>query len=136
MRSDFWFSHRFRVRWAECDPQNIVFNAHYLTYFDIGMTEYFRAAGVPYPQALLSLGCDTFLVKTSVEYKASAGYDDELDICVRVGRIGNSSIQLLFELYRGDELLTTGESIYVNGDPDTHEPKRVPDSLRAALLRT
>lgn len=135
-RADFWFVHRFRVRWAECDPQNIVFNAHYLTYFDVGMTEFFRAAGVPYPQALLALGCDTFLVKTTVDYKASARYDDELDLYVRVGRVGDSSIQVLFELYRGDDLLTTGENIYVNGDPDTHASKRVPDVLRNALLRT
>ena len=33
-RQDFRFSHRLRVRWVEVDMQKIVFNAHYLMYFD------------------------------------------------------------------------------------------------------
>ena len=42
-QSDFRFSCPLRVRWAEADPQGIVFNGHYLTYADVGITEYFRA---------------------------------------------------------------------------------------------
>ena len=49
-RASFSFSHRLRVRWAEVDKQNIVFNGHYLTYFDVGVTEYWRAIGLPYPE--------------------------------------------------------------------------------------
>ena len=41
-RADFRFSHSLRVRWAEVDKQDIVFNGHYLTYFDVGVTEYYR----------------------------------------------------------------------------------------------
>ena len=42
-REDFRFFFPFRVRYAEVDGQNVVFNAHYLTYFDTSITEYFRA---------------------------------------------------------------------------------------------
>src|SRR5688500_13394509 len=53
---DFTCSHRLRVRWAEVDAQGIVFNGHYLTYFDVGMTEYLREIGVPYPDGFLAYG--------------------------------------------------------------------------------
>ena len=40
-----------RVRFAECDPQGIVFNSRYLEYFDVAMTEIWREAIGPYEQA-------------------------------------------------------------------------------------
>jgi acyl-CoA thioester hydrolase len=132
---DFAFSHRLRVRWSEVDRQDIVFNGHYLTYFDLAMTEYLRAMGFPYPAGLLETGSDLFVVKATVEYKASAHYDEEIDIYCRVARIGRSSIQFFFEIYHGDELLITGENIYVNADPKTKQSASVPEFLRAAIAR-
>lgn len=55
-RQDFRCTARLRVRWAEVDIQKIVFNAHYLTYADVGMTEYWRALAMPYEAAMRSLG--------------------------------------------------------------------------------
>ena len=127
---EFTFSHRLRVRWAEVDAQGIVFNGHYLTYFDVGMTEYLRAIGVPYPDGFLAYGGDLFLAKATVEFKSPARYDDELDCGVRIGRIGASSVQFLFGLCRGDELLATGENIYVNADPVTRRPLTVDQAVR------
>jgi acyl-CoA thioester hydrolase len=46
-RDAFRFFHPLRVRWAEVDPQSIVFNGHYLTYADVAITEYFRARASP-----------------------------------------------------------------------------------------
>ena len=134
-KQDFAFFHRLRVRWAEVDRQNIVFNGHYLTYFDLSMTEYLRALGFPYPSGLLEAGSDLFVVKATLEYKASARYDEEIDIHCRVARIGRSSIQFLFEIYRDEELLVTGENIYVNADPQTKQSAPVPNVLREAIRR-
>jgi acyl-CoA thioester hydrolase len=134
-RSDFVFCHALRVRWAEVDRQGIVFNGHYLTYFDVGITEYWRAIGYPYPDALLKQGSDTFAVKATIEYQAPARYDDLLDVLVRVGRIGRSSIQFLLEIHRGDAQLIVGELIYVNADADTRKPFPVPGFLREAIAR-
>ncbi len=134
-KQDFAFSHCLRVRWAEVDRQNIVFNGHYLTYFDLAMTEYLRAMGFPYPAGLLEAGSDLFVVKATVEYKASAHYDEEIDIYCRVARIGRSSLQFLFEIHRGDDLLVSGENIYVNADPKTKQSASVPDVLRNAIKR-
>ncbi len=92
-RGDFTFCHPLRVRWAEVDRQGIVFNGNYLHYFDVGITEYWRAIGCPYPDGLVGQGSDLFVKKATVEYHAPAGYDDVLDVCVRVARIGRSSLQ-------------------------------------------
>lgn len=134
-RSDYTFSHPLRVRWAEVDRQGIVFNGNYLHYFDVGISEYWRAIGYPYPDALLSHGSDMFVKKATVDYHAPAAYDDLLDLCVRVARIGRSSVQFLLEVHRGGECLVSGEVIYVNADPGTRKSAPVPAFLRDAMLR-
>jgi acyl-CoA thioester hydrolase len=134
-RSDFAFSHRLRVRWAEVDRQGIVFNGHYLTYFDVGIAEYWRSIGYPYPDALLAHGSDMFVKKATLEYHGPAHYDDELDVLVRVARIGRSSVQFLLEIHRGDACLISGEIVYVNADPATRKPAPVGGFLREAIGR-
>jgi acyl-CoA thioester hydrolase len=132
-REHFRFFHSLRVRWAEVDRQGIVFNGHYLTYFDVAITEYWRAIGYPYPDGLLRHGCDTFVKKATLEYHAPAEFDDLLDIAVRVARIGRSSMRFLLEIHRAGDRLIEGELIYVLADPASRKPTRVPDFLRAAI---
>ncbi len=132
-RADFRFSHTLRVRWAEVDMQNIVFNGHYLTYFDVGVTEYYRAIGKPYPDAILAEGSDLYAKKAEIEYHVSAEYDDVIDVCVRVSRIGRSSFEFTIELYRASELLVTGSLIYVNADPATRKSAPLAESLTSAF---
>jgi YbgC/YbaW family acyl-CoA thioester hydrolase len=132
-RQEFRFSHRLRVRWAEVDRQGIVFNGHYLTYFDVGITEYYRALGYPYPDGLAQHGTDLYVRKAEVEYHASAEYDDEVDICVRVERLGRSSFDFRVEIYRADQLLVGGKVIYVNADPVARKSSQLPDFLRNAI---
>ena len=135
MSDAFTFRHGLRVRWAEVDRQGIVFNAHYLMYFDVAITEYWRAIGHPYPDALLAVGRDTFVVKATLEYHAPAHYDDMLDVLVRIGRMGRSSIQFLVEIRCGAQHLISGEVIYVIADPQTHKSSPIPDFLREAVSR-
>jgi acyl-CoA thioester hydrolase len=129
------FASPLRVRWAEVDAQGIVFNGHYLTYFDVGITEYWRAIGLPYPDGLAGTGGDLFVVKSLLNYHGSARYDDQLGIGVKLARIGNSSMVFEIGIRRNDELLISGEVVYVFADPETRQPQRVPDVIRDAVAR-
>ncbi|WP_233203587.1 YbgC/FadM family acyl-CoA thioesterase [Limnohabitans sp. B9-3] len=133
-RQDFRLFHRLRVRWAEVDMQKIVFNGHYLMYFDTAMADYWRALALPYEQTMHALGGDLYVKKASVEYHASARYDDQLDVGLKCQRIGNSSIQFVGAIFCGDQLLITGELIYVYANPATQTSLPVPPSLRDIFL--
>jgi YbgC/YbaW family acyl-CoA thioester hydrolase len=132
-RSDFRFFHRLRVRWAEVDMQKIVFNAHYLMYFDTAIADYWRALSLPYVESMESLGGDLYVKKASIEFHASARMDDVLDVAMKCVRVGNSSIVFHGGLFRGDELLVTSELIYVFADPATQTSRPVPAELRAVF---
>lgn len=132
-RSNFRFSHRLRVRWVEVDMQKIVFNAHYLMYFDTAMGDYWRALTLPYEAAMAQLGGDIYVKKASLEYHASAHYDDQLEVCLRCARIGTSSMVFEGAIFCADVLLVTGELIYVFANPSTQASQPVPAALRGIL---
>jgi YbgC/YbaW family acyl-CoA thioester hydrolase len=132
-RPDFRFFHRLRVRWAEVDMQKIVFNAHYLMYVDTAVADYWRALALPYEEAMHLLDGDLYVKKATVEFNASARMDDRLDIGLKCGRIGNSSMAFSAAIFRGDELLITCELIYVFADPVSQTSRPVPVLLREIL---
>jgi len=132
-RSDFRFTDRLRVRWAEVDLQKIVFNGHYLMYFDTAVSGYWRALALPYESTLAGLSGDLFVRKATVEYEGSARYDDVLDIGIRCSRIGNSSLVFNGAVFRQDEGLVSAELVYVFSDAATRKPSTVPQQLRDVL---
>ncbi len=132
-RSEFRYTERLRVRWVEVDMQKIVFNGHYLMYFDTAVSGYWRALAVPYSDTMEYLGGDLFVRKATLEYEGSARYDDVLDVGVRCARIGNSSLVFNAAIFRHDQPLVTGELVYVFADPATQTSRPVPQELRDVL---
>ena len=134
-RIDFQFVHRLRVRWAEVDMQKIVFNAHYLMYFDTAITDYWRALALPYEEAMLKLGGELYVKKASIVYHGSARFDDRLDVALKCMRIGNSSMVFSGAIFRGEALLVTCELVYVFADPVSQSSRPVPLALRSLIDR-
>ena len=132
-RNEFRFLDRLRVRWAEIDAQKIVFNGHYLMYFDTAVGGYWRALAMPYAQTMEYLNGDLFVRKATIEYAGSARYDDVLDIGIRCARIGTSSILFSAAAFRQDQMLVSCELVYVFADPHTQTSRPVPQQLRDAL---
>ncbi len=135
-RSDFAFFHLLRVRYAEIDGQGVVYNAHYLTYFDVAITEYLRWLDYPYPLGGdPATGTDFHLVKALVEYRAPVVYDEEVEVGVRVGRLGHSSATFGLAIFPkgGDDARATGEIVWVNTDQKAHKSVPLPEAFVAAI---
>jgi acyl-CoA thioester hydrolase len=122
------------VRCHEVDPQEIVFNSRYLEYLDVAMTEWFRSLGWDYP-ALVKAGCDPSLVSLRIDWHRPARFDEELDVTVRVERIGRSSYTLAYDLNRAAdaELLATATVVYVNYDGAADRAQALPEAVRERL---
>ena len=122
-RDVFNFYYSFRVRYSEVDAQGIVFNAHYLTYFDTAMTEYMRHIKHDYVNEVKDKNEDFHTVKTLVEYKTPIHFDEIVDVCLRVKKIGTTSLTFYIEIHphKKDNILATGEVVWVNANQVTHK---------------
>jgi acyl-CoA thioester hydrolase len=114
------------VRYAEVDGQNVVFNAHYLTYCDEAMSHYFTDLGLGPFSAYVQL------VSSTLTWKAPARWGDVVDVDVSCLRIGTTSLVLGFDVRVGDRLCCRVETTYVHIDGDGR-PEPVPDDARAML---
>jgi acyl-CoA thioester hydrolase len=120
------------VRYGECDPQGVVFNAHYFAYFDIALTELWREAAGGYA-AMMDDGLDLQVVEATARYKAPARFDDELDIEIEVTRLGTTSMVTDLRIARDGALLVEGRLTHVFVDMETVTKTPIPDRLRDAL---
>jgi acyl-CoA thioester hydrolase len=124
--------HRLRVRYGECDVQGVVFNAHYLNYFDTSMTELWRAAYGSY-QAMLDRGVDMVLAEARVRFLRPARFDDELELAVVVTHLGQTSFATRHTAGREGELIAECELRHVLVDRGTGTKTPLPDWLRDGL---
>ena len=130
----FKFFEPLRVRFQDTDMQGHVYFGTLLTYFDEGLTGYMHALHCSY-QDLKDAGVDMFYIHTECDFKSEAFFEEVLNIHVRTGKLGNSSVVFEFAAFKvhNDELVATGNIIAVMVDPQTKKPVRVPEVFREAV---
>jgi len=128
------FVHELRVRYGECDPQGIVFNANYLLYFDVAFTELWREAVGPWLE-MVERGLDAVVAHSELDFRAPARYDDVLALAARIRSIGRTAITTEIDVMRGSELLVAMRARHVCVSTDTWEKTAVPEWVRAGLER-
>jgi acyl-CoA thioester hydrolase len=126
------FHHELRVRYGECDAQGIVFNAHYLAYADVVVTEIWRAAFGSYPE-MVGRGIDTVVGEANLRFRASARFDDVLRIEAGFEPPGRTSAVLRLWFCRDGEELVEAELRYVFVDTGSWQKTPLPDWVREGL---
>lgn len=129
----FPFACLFRVRYSEIDGQQIVFNAHYLTWFDTALSEYLRHLGVVYGSAREGAEpVDFHTVRNLIDYHAPVRFDEVIAVNARIGRIGSASITFEMAIHARGETRPrcTGQVVWVCAGIGDHVSRPIPDGLR------
>ena len=126
------FTHHLRVRYAECDPQGVVFNSHYLAYFDTSLTELWRAAFGGY-QSMIERGLDVVELGAQLSFRSPAHFDELLALQIAVTRLGNTSIASSHRIIRDGELLVEGTMMHVVVDLAALKKTPIPNWMREQL---
>ncbi len=132
-RPPFKHSARTRVGFSDTDAQGIVYYGRYNPYFDLARVEYHRMLGL----LGMEIGDGDFVMRANdVEYFAPAVFDDEIEVFVRVSRLGRTSVTFTFAAYRlPDELLmVTAHQTLVYVDLAERKACPVPDGFREPVL--
>jgi len=131
-RPPFNFSAPTRVGFSDTDAQGIVYYGRYNPYFDLARVEYLRALGLLHQQR----DGDFVMRANDVEYFAPAVFDDEIEVFVRVARVGRTSVTFAFAAYRepDDALMVTAHQTMVYVDLAHRKPHPIPDEFRARVV--
>ena len=121
-----------RVGFSDTDAQGIVYYGRYLPYFDLARVEYHRHLGM----LRLEEGEHEFVMRAcSIEYFAPARFDDELEVFVRISRVGRTSVTYEFAAHRADDdlLMVTAQQTLVLVDLDERRAEPIPDIYKERI---
>lgn len=126
------FTHRLRVRYSECDMQGVVFNAHYLFFYDVALVEFWREVIGDYTEAV-ARGYDQVVAESRIRYRSAARFDELIDIQMPVAHLGTTSMVIRPMFSVGDRLVADGEIRHVFVDARSLQKIEIPAEIRAAL---
>ena len=125
------FHHQHRVRYGECDMQQVVFNAHYLAFCDDAVDTWFRVA---LPGGFeKKLDWEFMLKKAVIEWQSPARLLEVIDMDVSIGRWGNTSFDVRIVGTVKDRSVFTATITYVGVALGTVDPLPTPDAIKTAL---
>jgi acyl-CoA thioester hydrolase len=124
-----------RVRWGDVDAARIIFYGAYIRFFEFAETELFRAVGLPYSVMFEELDIWLPRVHLECDFHRAAQLDDLLEVSVYVGRFGNKSMHLNFEVRRKgeDKLIADAHFVLASVRRDTFETVPIPEELKFRL---
>lgn len=127
-------------RYAEIDQQGVVFNGHYLTWFDEALTGFLEHCGFTYAD-IIAGGYDFQVVHSEIDFAAPVRWRDIVRVGVACARVGTTSVTLEFAVHRraaddaerAEQIAVRGANTYVVVSTEDWAKRPVPDALRTAL---
>lgn len=131
-RSDYRHFQPITTRWHDNDVYGHVNNVTYYGFFDTAVNTYLIECG----------GLDIhdgevvgFVVSSSCDYFAPVAFPERIEVGLRVGKLGNSSVQYELAVFRAGEELAcaAGRFVHVFVERASNRPVAIPPPLREAM---
>ena len=124
---------RIRTRYAETDQMGAIYNSHYLTYFEVGRTEYLRDAGFRY-RDLEARGVYLVVSEAHCKYRTPARYDEVLTVTTWVDRVRPTRIDFRHRLAREEDGTVIADGHLVLACIGANRrPQPLPDDVKQAI---
>lgn len=121
-----------RVRYSETDRMGIVYHGNYIVWFEIGRTEYCRAAGMPY-RTMEDAGVLILVTSVACTFRRSARYDDPIKVRARMTELTARGCAFGYEILdAGGTILAEGSTRHVFADA-AGRPRRAPEEFLRPL---
>ncbi|MBN1082227.1 acyl-CoA thioesterase [Pseudomonas sp. 1079] len=134
VRDDYRHFQPITTRWHDNDAYGHVNNVTYYSFFDTAVNTYLIEQG----------GLDIhdgevvgFVVSSACDYFASIAFPECIEVGLRVGKLGNSSVQYELAVFKAgeQEACAAGRFVHVFVDRASNRPVPIPGMLREAMQR-
>lgn len=123
-----------RVYYEDTDAAGVVYHSNYLKYMERARTEWLRSAGFSQPVLATQLGVVFAVANMSINFRAPARLDDQLNVNSRIIQAGGSKFQFEQTITNSaGGIICTANVNIVCIDPSTFKPKRIPEHIKAKL---
>jgi len=128
MMENCWHTTDVRIRYKDTDRMGVVYYGNYLTYFEIGRSEYMRELGLPYTE-LETRGYSLVVTEVAAKYHANVGYDSLVKVKTAITYVRKVRVRFDYEiLYEENRLLVTGHTVHACINSDL-KPVKIPSDM-------
>jgi len=130
----FTYTHPITVRYRDLDPQGHVNNAVYLTYLEAARIGYYQRVAIYHPDQTLLTGM--VVVRNEIDYLAPIQLGQEIQVGLRIERLGTKSITFTFQMAAvlDGKTLAKGRSVMVAYDNETEQGIPIPADWREKII--
>ena len=122
------------VRHGQCDPAGIAYTPHFFDLFNIAVEDWYsECLGINYYQIIGSRRIGLGYAQVNANFFEPCFMGDELEICVMIKKIGNSSLSLILHVFKEEVEKLRGGFVTVATDLDTHKSIKIPQDILNAL---
>jgi acyl-CoA thioester hydrolase len=132
--SDWPFSYRDEIRFADLDTQGHLNNVSFLVFVESARIAYAVAVAAEHPELRPSLAFTYMVVESKISYRSPGQFGEEIETALRPSSVGRSSFHMDFEMRVADRVLADGYSVQVTYDPIAARSVPVPQPLRERLI--
>jgi len=134
--TDFPVSVRFPIHWVDMDAYGHVNNARYLTWFEAARIAYMTRVGlVTSDMQRIENGVGPIIATANVDYLRPVAFPAELEVGVRVTRIGTTSVTMEYAVEDANSGVryARGSTVLVVLRYPEYTKVPVPPDIRAAI---
>jgi len=123
------------VRWSDTDRAGIIYYGQFLRFFEIAETELFRSVGLPYSDVFDRFDIWLPRVQIHFDFRKPLMLDDLIEVSAYVGRFGEKSFTLKFEVNKKGEsdLVAEGHVVLACVSRSTFKSVPTPTGIIEAL---
>lgn len=131
-RGDYGWWLPIASRWSDCDAYGHVNNAVYYNWFDTALTTLAIERGILRAPGQTSIG---LCIASGCEFLAPVGFPGTVDVGIRLGRIGNSSLRYELAIFAAgsDTPAAVGHFIHVYVDAATRRSVALTEAQKASM---
>jgi acyl-CoA thioester hydrolase len=109
--TDYPFTHRIRVRFAETDAMGIVHHSRYLPYLEETRVAYLRHLGHPYSE-MRAEGIDYAVLECFVQYRQPLRFDEQIDVHLDLSSATRTSFQMAYLITVDADVRATAVTVH------------------------
>ena len=131
-RGTYAYFQTMTTRWMDNDSYRHMNNTTYYSFFDTIVNQYLIENGVLDIEKSPVIG---LVAETTCRYFKSIGFPSKINVGLRVGHLGNSSIRYEIGLFKDDEdeASAQGHFVHVYVDRESGRPTAIPDKMKSVV---
>tara|TARA_A100001015_G_C14935138_1_gene690114 strand:- start:1029 stop:1442 length:414 start_codon:yes stop_codon:yes gene_type:complete len=129
------FSHKMTVKMYDTDCAGILYFGNQFRFFEDALESMMDFEGASFKELIATTPYIFVVVHTEADYYKPLYMGDKITVEVSVGKIGTTSFQMNYKIFKGEQLTGSGNTVHACLNRKTQRTEPLPTSAMSILTK-